>query len=924
LKITTSTANRQQANSQHGRGRAFLIDGTAFCYRAFYALQHLSTADGRPTNAVYGFAMMLQSLRQKERPDYLGVAFDVGKPTFRHQKFAAYKIQRKPMPEALIAQLPVVKALLAAYRVPVFEQAGYEAEDVLATIAQRIATEGIDVFLVTGDKDALQLVNSHITVYNPHKEDAVFDAEAVRKRFGVPPQQMVDLMALMGDEIDNIPGVSGIGEKTATQLLQQFGSLKRLYDHLDEVDSPTRRKQLAAAREQVELAKTLASIDSHVPLEVRLEALAIQEPDWKSLRTMFRDLEFKRLLREVETQQPQASRRSLEVQVADSEDALNALGQAISTANAPVALMCWPLGSWSPGGGDIPSEGPSARVEGPSSSLLLGLGVPSQNPWLVPLARPPGPPLTRAGAGGAGTSRLMEWLADPSRPKIGHEVKTTFRLLARHGITLNGIVGDTLLAAYLLNPSRVNQRLTDLSDEYLDERLETLPAFEGLLGLAASQTLQEAGRHIETICRLHEALLPQLQERQLEPLYRDVELPLAQVLAQMEATGIAVDQSYLQGLHASMQATLSRLTDTLYELAGAQFNLNSPKQLAQVLFERLKLPVIKRTKTGPSTDSDVLTQLAAKHPLPQRLLEYRELSKLVSTYVDALPRLVDPDTGRIHTTFNQTATATGRLSSSEPNLQNIPIKTDLGRQIRKAFVPGRPYELFVAVDYSQIELRILAHLSRDPQLIEAFQRNHDIHRFTASLIYGLPEAEVQPEQRNAMKAINYGILYGMSAHGLAKELGIDYGEAQAFIDAYFARYPRVRSYLDEQIARATEDGFVQTRLGRRRYIPELRSPDPMVRQFGERMAVNAPIQGSAADLMKRAMLEVSAHLKRQRLESRMILQVHDELLFEARRQELGTLVGLVRSLMEQAMALEVPLAVTVKSGPNWLELTPVT
>ncbi len=880
--------------------RVFLIDGTAFAYRAFYAIRQLTTADGRPTNAVYGFAAMLQALREKEQPDCLAVAFDVGKPTFRHRKFEAYKIQRKPMPDPLISQLPLIKDLLVAYRIPVFEQAGYEAEDLLATLATQLVQEGAEVFLVTGDKDALQLVNSHIKVYNPHKDEVVLDAEAVQARYGVGPDRMVDLMALMGDEIDNIPGVPGIGEKTASQLLQRFGSLEALYARLDEVESPARRKSLTEFREQVELARELARIDRQVPLTVRLEALQIQEPDWRALRKLFRELEFRRLLHTIETQAPGTTDTTSQTTIVDATDALADL---ITRLNAqpttqPIAIVAWPL------------EG-AERATG----VLLALATDPQHAWVVRLDEQ----ILQSPEG----TRLRSWCVDASRPKISHDAKTMMRLFASWQVPFAGLVGDTMVAAYLLNPARTNQSLSDLSDEYLDEPLGALPSLAEDLA-TASAGWESCGRWASAVVRLHERLRGELESHQLERLYTTLELPLIQVLAEMEMIGVAIDVPYLTGLQASMAATLTQLTQEIYQLAGCTFNLNSPKQLAQVLFEQLKLPIIKRTKTGASTDSDVLRQLAAQHPLPQRLMDYRELAKLVSTYVEALPKLVDPKTGRLHTSLNQTATSTGRLSSSEPNLQNIPVKTELGRSIRRAFIAGMPEARLVAFDYSQIELRILAHLSGDSHLLNAFREERDIHRFTASLIYGIPEAEVQPEQRNAMKAINYGILYGMTSHGLSKELGISFEESQAFIEAYFQRYPRVRAYLDEQIAHARRDGFVQTLLGRRRYIPEVNSPDGMVRQVGERMAVNAPIQGSAADLIKRAMVQIAEALHQTSWSSRMVLQVHDELIFEVPHREQELLVALVRRIMEGAIALTVPLTVTVKAGPNWLDLTPVT
>ena len=700
---------------------------------------------------------------------------------------------------------------------------------------------------------------------------------------------MVDLMALMGDDIDNIPGVPGIGEKTATQLLKQFGSVDALYQHLDEVDSPARRASLNAARAQVELSRELARIDGQVPLTVTLEALQVQTPDWRALRALFRELEFKRLLAAIDSTAADGAGRAVAVSPL-TPHTLDRCLQAASGAPA-AAVGCWPV----------------------AETVWLSVSVVPDAAWVGPLDAS----LLQAPGG----ARLAAWLADPSAKKIGHDLKTAMRLLNRIHLSLDGVAGDTMLAAYLANPARTAQALSDLSDESLGTPLPPLPSDGGIDGGPA--VLEPFGRQVCVVLPLHERLMGRLQEAGLETLYRELELPLLRVLADIEATGIAVDRPYLAGLRATMDALLTQLTEAIYRLAGSTFNLNSPKQLGQVLFERLGLPVIKRGKTGPSTDSDVLQQLAARHPLPQQLLQYRELAKLVSTYVEALPKLADPATGRIHTSLNQAATATGRLSSSEPNLQNIPVKTDLGRSIRKAFIPGLPDGVLVAADYSQIELRILAHCSQDERLSEAFREGRDIHRFTASLIYGCPEAEVQPEQRQAMKAINFGIIYGMSSHGLSKELGLSFEEAQAFIDAYFERYPGVRRYLDAQIEGARRDGYVQTLLGRRRYIPEVHSADGMIRQLGERMAINAPIQGTAADLIKRAMVQLAAAIAQRRLISRMVLQVHDELVFEAPQRELGALVPLVREVMEGAIILSVPLAVTVKAGPNWLDLSPV-
>ncbi|MBI3324180.1 MAG: DNA polymerase I [Candidatus Omnitrophica bacterium] len=873
----------------------FLIDGTAFCYRAFYAVKGLATSNGRPTNAVYGFAMMLGALRKAEDPDYLAVAFDVGKPTFRHERFESYKIQRKPMPDPLVGQLPLVKQLLSAYRIPIFEAPGYEAEDVLATIASGIHGPGLEIFFVTGDKDMLQLVGPHVRVLNPHKNNGVVDHDAVVERYGVPPERMVDLMALMGDEIDNIPGVPGIGEKTASQLLQRFGSLETLYDRLAEIPSAAHRSALATHRDQVEMARELAKIDAKAPVSVRLDELVVQEPDWSALRRLFRELEFKRLLEELDTLAPAASEAAVRAQLIDRAEAFAPLARLLSREH-PAAVICWT----------------ATQPQDPNDpSGMLSLAWDADEAWLIPLRTP------LAGW----LSPLADWLRDPVRPKLGHDLKATIRRLTRLGWRMAGAQGDTMIAAHLVNPARTNPSLSDAVEEWCERRLGQAPA--GSLDLLLS-AVHSIARATCAILELHAALLARLRDYALESLYRELELPLLEVLAAMEDDGIAVDRDYLAWLKQRMDSQLHALTEELYQLAGCQFNLNSPKQLADVLFQQLKLPAVKRTKTGFSTDSEVLRQLSAHHPLPRKLLEYRELAKLSSTYVDALPQLINPATGRLHTTFHQTATATGRLSSSDPNLQNIPVKTELGRQIRKAFVPSRAGWSLLAADYSQIELRVLAHASGDEALQGVFRQDRDIHRYTASLIYGVPEGEVTSEMRSAMKAVNFGIVYGMSAFGLSREIGIPNEEAVAFIDAYFARYPGVRRYFDAQIAQARQRGFVQTLLGRRRYIPELVNPDPTIRQFGERIAVNAPIQGTAADLIKRAMVQLAPALRERGLAARMLLQVHDELIFETPAGEIQPLARLVRGIMEHAIELSIPVKAIVKTGPNWLEMTELT
>jgi DNA polymerase-1 len=892
--------------------KAFLIDGTAFCYRAFYAIRGLSTSQGQPTNAVYGFALMLGALRQKHQPEYLAVAFDAGKPTFRHERFAEYKAQRPPMPDGLVSQLALIQRLVEAWRVPTFRVEGFEAEDLLATAARRIAGQGVDVFLVTGDKDALQLIGPHVKVFNPHKDNGiVIDASQVIERYGVGPERIVELMALMGDDIDNIPGVPGIGEKTGSELLKRFGSLEALFARLEEVPSASVRAKLAAHREQVAMSRELATIHTEAPIEVTLEGLRAQAPDWVALRRLFRELEFKKLVAEIDEAtpaEPEASTVAAQVVASDADaKRLAAAAQAASVVTlqawAAPAVKADPTADQRNGQSTFVMEAPAEAGRGALAVAIDGAV------WLLPLD-PKQPSWLQA---------QRPWLAASAPRKLGHDLKLTMRVLARLGAAVEGAAGDTMIAGALLNPATPDPSLGELSERYLDRRLPPVSWDGGGLGGSAAQAM---AAHAAAVAPLHAALESALRDVELEPLYRDLEAPLVRVLADMEAEGVALDTQALAAMRATMTVQIARLTEELHTLAGGAFNPNSPKQLAEILFTKLQLPVLKRTKTGPSTDSDVLKQLADKHPFPQKLMEFRELSKLVSTYVEALPKLVAAD-GRVHTTFHQIGAATGRLSSSDPNLQNIPMKTELGRQIRKAFVPGRRGWQLIAADYSQIELRLLAHMAHDETLIQAFAEGHDIHRFTASLVYGVPQESVTRDMRSAMKAVNFGIIYGMSAHGLSRELGLPQKEAAEFIEAYFARYPKVRAFLDGQKALAKSRGYVQTLLGRRRYIPELKSPDPNLRQFGERQAINAPLQGTAADIIKRAMLACAAALRHAGLQARMILQVHDELVFEAPPAEQSTLVPLIRTAMEHVVDLSVPLAVTIKAGPNWCDLSPI-
>ncbi len=879
--------------------RLFLIDGNSFCYRAYYAIRVLTNSKGQPTNAIYGFVAMLTKLIKEEKPDYLGVAFDLKGPTFRHKKFEEYKITRKPMPDDLISQMPLIKEVLGAYNIPIFEKAGYEADDVLATIAREAESNSIDTFIVTGDKDALQLVGPHIKVYNTHKEGLVFDSAKVKEQFKVAPEKIVDLMALMGDASDNIPGVTGIGEKTAIQLISEFGSLESLFNNLDKVKSESKREILKKYKDQAHLSKELAVLDCRVPIKIDFKAMEIKEPDKERLVSLFREFEFKALLDQfVERKELNAEYKL----IANEEEFKNFLKHLSRQ--------------------DIFAFDFETTSSDPMQAALVGVSFCWKEGSADYIA---------IGKEGLDTGYVLENLKpifeDNAIRKIGQNIKYENVILANYGIKLGDIYFDTMVASYLLNPSKLNHNLSSIALEYLNHKMTEITE---LIGKGKNQITMDKV-DVQRVCkyccedsdvtfRLRNILEAQLRDKGLFPLFSEVEMPLVEVLSGMEESGVSLDVDYLNEMSKGMQKKLNALTKDIYEIAGCEFNINSPKQLQEILFVRLKLPPVKKTKTGLSTDEEVLEKLATKHSLPKALLEYRELSKLKSTYLDALPRLINQKTKRVHTSFNQTVTSTGRLSSSEPNLQNIPIRAEIGRLIRKAFVPKDRNSYIVSADYSQIELRILAHLSKDKVLIDAFKNDLDIHRHTASLIFGVSENKVTDAQRSQAKTVNFGIVYGMSAYGLSKDLGIEVEKAGQFIDAYFERYPKVREFINNCIEEARKEGFVTTLLNRRRYIPEINSENLNIRNFAERTAINTPIQGSAADMIKSAMIAIHRELESRKLKSLMILQVHDELVFEVPKNELEELTRLAREKMETIMPLSVPIKVNISMGKNWLEL----
>ena len=855
--------------------RFFILDGPGFLFRAYHAIPFLSTSRGVPSHAVFGMSTMLWKLLREDTPDYFAVAWDPPGPTFREEKFAAYKETRAPTPDDLRTQIPYVKTLFEALRLPVLEVPGFEADDVLGTVVERTRDLPIELVLVTSDKDMLQLVSPRVRVFSTTGrggDRVIFDEAAVKAKWGVEPAQIPDILALMGDSIDNIPGVPGVGEKTAAKLIGQFGGVERLYENLSLVPGKL-RETLAANRKQALLSRELATVSTRVPIEVDLETFRRREPDWDRLRALWTELEFHSLLRQVPAL-PVA-------EVAGGDVATLADAAALGRYLAQI-----------PAGEPVAVE--SVGDGGPPDPVITAVGLYHPSPGSARFVCA-GPDVTESvDARGRGLVAALG-----GRTLIGHDVKALAEWWLARGGTAPP-VEDTAVVAYLLNPARTNYKLEEVCAELLGEGP----------GIARPGT---RGKWIWDLW----AMAPRaLAEVGLKSLYEDVERPLIGVLAEMERHGIRVDQARLGEFSRELEVHLERTTKEIFGLAGEEFNIGSPKQLAYILFEKLKLPVVKRTKTGYSTDADVLEQLALGHELPARIIEHRTLAKLKSTYADALPTLVNPTTGRIHTSFNQLVAATGRLSSSNPNAQNIPVRTELGRRIRAAFVP-EPGWRFLAADYSQIELRILAHVSGEESLIEAFRRGEDIHARTASEVFGVALDAVTSEQRDIAKTTNFSVIYGVTAFGLSRGLDISPKQAQEFLDRFFARHPKVKAYLARTVKEGRERGFVSTLLGRRRYLPELRSGNPNLRGFGERMATNAPIQGTAADLVKIAMVRMAAELRAHRLETRMLLQVHDELLFEVPTGEVERLQALATGVMESAVSLDVPLRVDVKVGDDW-------
>lgn len=862
----------------------------------------MSNSRGEPTNAVYGFATMLNKLIKDKKPDYLGITFDLKAPTFRHKKYKEYKITRKPMPDDLVHQMPIIKELVRAYNIPIFEKEGYEADDIIATISKKAVEESIDANIVTGDKDILQLVGPHIAVHNTHKDGLIYDSQKVKERYGVGPEHIVDLMALMGDQSDNYKGVPGIGEVAACQLIKEFGSIDNLYDNLDKVEREAWRRILEKHREEACMSKELAALDTDVPIEVDFKDLKFGEPDLESLIKLFKELEFKRLLKDI---MPEDEWESDYKTISSKED-FEALLEKLRGVK------------------EVAIDFETTNAD-PTIAELIGVSFcwEEKKAFYVPLKHVEEETLDRDYV----LKELKSIFESEDIKKIGQNIKYEKIILLNHKIDLKGISFDTMIASYLLKPSKITHGLGDIALEYLGHSMTPITELIGKGKKAITMDrvpIEKVSRYCcedsDVTFRLKGILKERLRKYALDELFYNIEMPLVEVLASMELKGVAIDVEFLKGMSQEMEKTLSARVSDIYEMSGEEFNINSPKQLSEVLFTKMDLPVIKRTKTGISTDEEVLRRLSVLHTLPAAILEYRELMKLKSTYIDNLPELIDPKTKRLHTSFNQTVTATGRLSSSQPNLQNIPIKREAGRKIRRAFVPGSDEYILLSSDYSQIELRILAHLSGDRKLIDAFKQDRDIHTFTASLINDIPEDKVTKEMRSQAKTVNFGIIYGMSAYGLSKSLEIEPEKAQGFIEAYFERYPDIKMYLDDTIGEARQNGYVTTLMNRRRYIYDITNENTRLRQFAERTAINAPIQGSAADLIKVAMIDVYSEFKAKRLKSRMILQVHDELVFEISKTELKNVKNIIKKKMESVMELKVPIKTNISVGANWLDL----
>lgn len=902
--------------------RLFLIDGSALFYRSYFALIRtpLVNSKGENTGAIFGFANSLLKILSDEKPDYLAVVFDTKEPTFRHEKYKEYKATRQKMPEEMAAQIPRLQELVEAFEIPLFEKIGYEADDIIATLAKQAEKKGLETFVVTGDKDFMQLLSPLVKRYNIRsgKEVEILDDKSLVEQYELTPAQVVDYLALMGDSSDNIPGITGVGEKTAKELIKQFSSLDAIYQNLEKISKKGLLEKLRAGKEDAYLSRELVTIDTRVPVELDLEKMKVEKIDPAKVIRLFEKLEFRSLLKQLGSLTAGESaatagidQEKVEYILVNSRQALNELVGQLKKASFVV----------------FDTETTGLNV---FESRIVGISfcMKPRVAYYIPL----NDPVSDFTADEA--LRLLQEIFESGKiGKGGQNIKYDALMLHQHGIRLKNIHFDTMVADYLLNPGSRQHNLDAMAYAYLNYRMIPI---EKLIGEKGKNQKSMADVPVAEVCqytcedaditfRLKEYLEKELQKTGTGELFAELEMPLLSVLIEMEKNGVKVDFAFLEKMSRELEVSLREVENQIYQTAGSDFNLNSPQQLGKVLFEQLEIHKEfggrrpSKTATGQFSTSEQILEKYATHPLVGKILEFRKLSKLKSTYVDALPALISKRTGRLHTSFNQTITATGRLSSSDPNLQNIPIRTEIGRAIRQAFIPGDPDDFILSADYSQIELRVMAHLSGDAALKAAFSRGEDIHASTAAAIFNIPLEMVNADHRRKAKEVNFGIIYGISQYGLASRLGISNEEAQQIITNYFVRFPRVNDYMIHTITFVLQHKYVTTIRNRRRYLPEIDSTNATIRQNAERMAINTTIQGSAADLIKLAMINIQNRLEKENLQTRMILQVHDELVFEVKAAELEKVKKMVKKEMEHAIKLDVPLKVDVGAGKNWLE-----
>ncbi|NIP43474.1 MAG: DNA polymerase I [candidate division Zixibacteria bacterium] len=894
-----------------------LVDGSALAYRSFFAFirNPLINSKGENTSVSFGFINSLWSILQNYNPTHLAVVFDTKAPTHRHEMYKEYKSTRAKMPEDMADQLPRLHEIVEAMNIPLIEKDGVEADDVIATLATQAAEKSYDVLILTSDKDFNQLVTEKIKILKPQKtgsELEIIDRDGVVEKLGVPPEKVVDLMGLMGDTSDNIPGIPGVGPKTALKLIEQFGSLEAVVENADEISAKGVRNKVKDNVENARLSKELVKIIDDVELDLKVEDLKRGEADAKRLREIFLELEFNRFIEEILGESPKNLKKK-EIKKAEVDyklvNDIKELKRIISEIKKRKEMT-------------IDTETTSLTAIG-SDLVGASISLDECSGWYIPLGHDSEDvnlPFKEA------LGLLKPVLEDEKIKKIGQNLKYDYQVFANYEIDMAGIAFDTMVASYLINPSSRQHNLGRLALEHLNYTVQPITELIGsgkkqlsFSVVPVKKATFYAVEDVDITLRVKNKLAPLLKKAGMQKLFDDIEVPLIEVLAEIELAGVRIDKDILAELSREMESVIAEKAQEIYDYAGYEFNINSTHQLQEILFEKLGLKPGRKTekKKGFSTDQATLEALAKEHPLPQIILNYRQLSKLKSTYIDAIPLLINKKTGRVHTSFNQTVTATGRLSSSDPNLQNIPIRTEQGAQIRKAFVPRNEDYILLGADYSQVELRIMAHISQDEKMLEAFRNDEDIHSRTASEVYGVPIEQVDPDMRRMAKTANFAVIYGVSAYGLSQQSDMSVGESKQFIDTYFARYPGIRKYMESTIENARKDGYVSTMFGRRRYVPEINSRNRAVRQFAERTAINTPIQGTAADIIKIAMIEIYRKIREKR--SKMILQVHDELVFDVHKDEHDEIKGIVRDCMENSVSLDVPIKVDMGTGPTWLE-----